>query len=56
MKSARTCDLIVVLGKKVMLYPNSSTAHFAILADASEFLSSSLRPLSEVTHTLYASK
>jgi hypothetical protein len=56
MKCARTCDLIVVLGSKVMLYPESSAAHFAILADASEFLSSSPRPLSEVTRILNASK
>jgi hypothetical protein len=27
MKSARTCDLIVVLGSKVMWYPESSAAH-----------------------------
>jgi hypothetical protein len=54
-KSARTCDLIVVLGSKVMLYPKSSAAHFAILADASEFLNNSPRPLSEVTRILNAS-
>jgi hypothetical protein len=56
MKSAKTCDLIVVLGSKVMWYPESSAAHFAILADASGFLNNSPRPLSEVTRTLNASK
>jgi hypothetical protein len=56
MKSARTCDLIVVLGSKVMWYPESSAAHLAIRTDASEFLNSSPSPLSEVTHTLKASK
>jgi hypothetical protein len=56
MKSARTCDLIVVLGSKVMWYPESSAAHLAIWTDASGFLNSSPRPLSEVTHTLNALK
>jgi hypothetical protein len=56
MKSARTCDLIVVLGSKVMWYPESSTTHLAIRTDASGFLNNSPRPLSEVTHTLNASK
>jgi hypothetical protein len=56
MKSVKTCDLIVVLGSKMMLYPDSSAAHFAILADAFEFLNNSPRPLSEVTRTLNASK
>jgi hypothetical protein len=58
MKFAKTCDLIVVLGSKMMLYlyPDSSAAYFAILADASGFLNSSPRPLSEVTRTLNASK
>jgi hypothetical protein len=56
MKSARTCDLIVVLGLKVMWYPESSAAHLAIRTDASGFLNSSPSPLSEVTHTLIASK
>jgi hypothetical protein len=56
MKSARTCDLIVVLGSKVMWYPESSAAHLAIQTNASGFLNSSPRPLSEVTHTLNASK
>jgi hypothetical protein len=37
MKSARTCDLIAVLGSKVMWYPESSAAHLAIRADASGF-------------------
>jgi hypothetical protein len=40
----------------MMLYPDSSNAHFAILADASGFLNSSPRPLSEVTRTLNASE
>jgi hypothetical protein len=56
MKSAKTCDLIAVLGSKMMWYPDSSAAHFAILADASGFLNNSLRPLSEVTRTLNALK
>jgi hypothetical protein len=56
MKSARTCDLIAVLGSKVMWYPESSAAHLAIQTDASRFLNSSPRPLSEVTRTLNASK
>jgi hypothetical protein len=56
MKSAKTCDLIAVLGSKMMLYPNSYAAHFAILVDSSRFLNSSPRPLSEVTRTLNASK
>jgi hypothetical protein len=56
MKSARTCDLIVVLGSKVMWYPESLAAHLAIQTDASGFLNSSPRPLSEVTRTLNASK
>jgi hypothetical protein len=56
MKSAMICDLIVVLGSKVMLYPDSSATHFAILADAFGFLSSSQRPLFEVTRILNASK
>jgi hypothetical protein len=56
MKSAKTCDLIVVLGSKVMWYPESLAAHFAILADAFGFLNNSPRPLSEVTRTLNASK
>jgi hypothetical protein len=56
MKSARTSDLIVVLGSKVMWYPDSSAAHLAILADASGFLNNSPRPLFEVTRTLNASK
>jgi hypothetical protein len=56
MKSARTCVLIAVWGSKVMWYPESSTAHLAIQTDASEFLNSSPRPLSEVTRTLNASK
>jgi hypothetical protein len=55
MKSTKTCDLIAVLGSKMMLYPDNSAAHFAILVDASRFLNNSLRPLSEVTHTLNAS-
>jgi hypothetical protein len=33
MKLARTCDLIAILGSKVMLYPKSYATHFAILAD-----------------------
>jgi hypothetical protein len=53
MKSARTCDLIIVLGSNVMWYPKSSTAHLAIRTDASGFLNSFPRPLSEVTRTLY---
>jgi hypothetical protein len=56
MKSAKTCNLIAVLGSKLMLYPDSSAAHFAILADTSRFLNNSPRPLSEVTRTLNASK
>jgi hypothetical protein len=56
MKSAKTCDLIVVLGLKVMWYPDSSAAHLAILANASGFLNNSPKPLSEVTRTLNASK
>jgi hypothetical protein len=56
MKSVRTCDLIVVLGSKVMLYHESSAAHFAILVHASEFLNNSPRPLFEVTRILNASK
>jgi hypothetical protein len=56
MKSARTCDLIVVLGSKVMWYSESSAAHLAIQTDASGFLNNSPRPLSEVTRTLNASK
>jgi hypothetical protein len=56
MKSARTCDLIVILGSKVIWYPKSLTAHLAIRTDASGFLNSSPSPLSEVTHTLNASK
>jgi hypothetical protein len=56
MKSAKTCDLIAVLGSKMMWYPDCSAAHFAILADASGFLNNSSKPLSEVTHTLNASK
>jgi hypothetical protein len=56
MKSARTCDLIVVLGSKVMWYPESSAADLAIQTDASKFLNSSPSPLSEVTRTLKASK
>ena len=56
MKSARTCDLVAVLGLKVMWYPESSAAHLAIRADASGFLNSSFSPLSEVTRTLKASK
>jgi hypothetical protein len=56
MKSARTCDLIAVLGSKVMLYLESSDAHLVIRTDASGFLNSSLSPLSEVTRTLNASK
>jgi hypothetical protein len=35
MKSARTCDLIAVVGSKMMLYPDSSAGRFVILADAS---------------------
>jgi hypothetical protein len=56
MKSAKTCDLIAVLGSKMMWYPDSSAAHFAILADTFGFLNNSPRPLSEVTCTLNASK
>jgi hypothetical protein len=56
MKSARTCDLIVVLGSKVIWYPESLAAHLAIQMDASEFLNSSRNPLSEVIRTLNASK
>jgi hypothetical protein len=56
MKSARTCDLIVVQGSKVMWYLESSAAHLAIRTNVSGFLNSSPRPLSEVTHTLNASK
>jgi hypothetical protein len=56
MKSAMTCDLIVVLGSKVIWYPDSSAAHLAIQMDASGFLNSSPNPLSEVTLTLNASK
>jgi hypothetical protein len=56
MKSVRTCDLIVVLGSKVMWYPESSAAHLAIRMDASGFLNNSPRPLSKVTYTLNASK
>jgi hypothetical protein len=55
-KSARTCDLIDVLGSKVMWYPESSAAYLVIRTDASGFLNSSPRPLSEVTRTLNASK
>jgi hypothetical protein len=46
MKSARTCDLIVVLGSKVMWYPESSAPDLAIRTDASKFLNSSPSPLS----------
>jgi hypothetical protein len=56
MKSTRTCDLIIVLGSKVMWYPQSLAAHLAIRTDASGFLNSSPRPLSEVTHILNALK
>jgi hypothetical protein len=56
MKSARTYNLIVVLGSKVMWYPESSAAHLVIRTDASGFLNSSPSPLSEVTRTLKASK
>jgi hypothetical protein len=56
MMSARTCDLIVNLGSKVMWYPDNSVAHLAILVDASGFLNNSPRPLFEVTCTLNASK
>jgi hypothetical protein len=56
MESARTCDLIDVLGSKVMWYSESSAAHLAIQTDASGFLNNSPSPLSEVTHTLNASK
>ena len=56
MKSARTCDLIAVLGSKVIWYLESSAAHLAIQTDASGFLNSSPNPLSEVTRTLNASK
>jgi hypothetical protein len=52
MKSARTCDLIAVLGSKVIWYPESLAAHLVIQTDASEFLNSSPNPLSEVTRTL----
>jgi hypothetical protein len=44
MKSTRTCDLIAVLGSKVMWYSESSAAHLAIRTDASRFLNSSLSP------------
>jgi hypothetical protein len=56
MKSAGTCDLIVIRGSKVMWYPESSAAHLAIQTDASWFLNSSPRPLSEVTRTWNTSK
>jgi hypothetical protein len=56
MKSARTCDLIVVLGSKVMWYPESSAAHLVIRTDASGFLNSSPSHLSDVTRTLNTSK
>jgi hypothetical protein len=56
MKSATTGDLIAVLGSKMMLYPNSSAAHFAIRADASGFPNNYPRPMSKVTRTLNASK
>jgi hypothetical protein len=56
MKSTRTCDLIAVLGSKVMWYSESSAAHLAIQMDASGFLNNSPSPLSEVTRTLNASK
>jgi hypothetical protein len=56
MKSARTYDFIVVLGSKVMWYPDNSAVHLTILTDAFRFLNNSPRPLSEVTHTLNASK
>jgi hypothetical protein len=56
MKFARTYDLIVVLGSKVMWYPESSAAHLAIHTDASGFPNSSSSPLSKVTRTLKASK
>jgi hypothetical protein len=56
MKSTKTCDLIAVLGSKMMWYLDSSAAHFAILADASRFLNNSPRSMSEVTRTLNASK
>jgi hypothetical protein len=45
MKSAKTSDLIVVLGLKVMWYPESSAAHLAIRMEASGFLNSSPRPV-----------
>jgi hypothetical protein len=48
--------LIVVLGSKVIWYPESLAAHLAIQTDASGFLNSSPNPLSEVTRTLNASK
>jgi hypothetical protein len=48
--------LIAVLGSKMMWYPDSSAAYFAILGDAFGFLNNSPRPLSEVTRTLNASK
>jgi hypothetical protein len=44
MKSVRTCDLITVLGSKMILQSDSSAAHLAILMDASGFLNRSLRP------------
>jgi hypothetical protein len=47
MKSAKSYDLIVVLGSKVMWYLDSSAVHFAILVDASGFLNNSPRPLSD---------
>jgi hypothetical protein len=56
MKSARTCDLMAVLGSNVIWYPESSAAHLAIRTDASGFLNNSPSPLSEVTRTLNSSK
>jgi hypothetical protein len=51
MKSARTCDLIAVLGSKVMWYSESSATHLAIRTDASGFLNNSPSPLPELTHS-----
>jgi hypothetical protein len=56
MKSARTCDLIAVLGSKVIWYPESLAAYLAMRTDASGFLNNSPSPLSEVTRTLNTSK
>jgi hypothetical protein len=56
MKSAKTCDVIVLLLSKSTMYFDSSTSHFTIQVDASLLVNKSFRGWFVITLILWPSK